>query len=252
MRPIARRSRLTLPLLAAATALAPLLAGVAPALAQNDGVPDGPPLMPTRDVTVVYVVKPEGAPQEQTVRVYFRGGGGLMRIDGPPGPDGSPSGDMIMDRDGRTMTIVVNDARIFMQVPEREVVRSPFVLDASMRFTRTGTGTVAGQPCTTWSITTSKGEATACVTADGVVLHESGVDGEGARGELTARTVQYGPLPPALFMPPPGYQRTAHPANLGQGLNGESSGGPSPAVGPGGLNDGAAGAVPPTGTSRQP
>ena len=234
MRPIARRSRPTLFLLAAGAALAPLLMGGPPALAQNDGSRDGsrdgPPLMPTRDVTVVYAVRPEGAPQEQTVRVYFRGGGGLMRIDGPPGQDGSPSGDMIMDRDGQTMTIVVNDARIFMQVPEREVVRSPFVLDAAMRFARTGTGTVAGQPCTTWSITTAKGQATACVTADGVVLHESGVDGEGARGELTARTVQYGPLPAALFMPPPGYQRTAHPANLGQGLNGASSGGAAPAA----------------------
>lgn len=214
-------------------AAAPVL-GTAAALAQ----PVGPPLMPTRDVTVVYGVRPDGAPQEQAVRVYFRGGGGLMRIDGPPGPDGAASGDMIMDRDARTMTVVVNQPRIFMQIPERQVVRSPFVLDASMRFTRTGASTVAGLPCTTWSMVTDKGAATACITADGVVLSESGVDGEGARGQLTARTVRYDPLPASLFAPPPGYQRTAHPDNLGQGLNGSTSAGPA---GPDGFGPGASG-----------
>ncbi len=229
---------------AAGTALAampPLGASSAQAQAQASG----PPLMPTRDVAVLYDVRPEGAPQAQAVRVYFKGGGDLMRIDGPPGPDGSSSGDMIMDRDAKLMTVVVNQARIYMQVPEREVVRSPFVLDASMRFARTGGSVVAGVPCTTWSIVTDKGNATACVTADGVVLRESGVDGEGARGELTARTVQYGPLPATLFAPPAGYQRTAHPQGLGQGLNGSSGPGGPPGGPPDGLEDGAAGGPPP-------
>ncbi len=239
---IGNRSRLSRPCLAAGTMLGTILgtalAGAPAAMAQAAQ----PTLMPTRDVTVLYEVKPEGAPQAQTVRVYFRGGGGFMRIDGPPGPDGSASGDMIMDRDAKVMTVVVNQARIYMQIPEKQTVRSPFVLDASMHFTRTGTGVVAGLPCTTWSIVTDKGNATACITADGVVLKEVGVDGEGARGELEARTVQYGPLPASLFAPPPGYQRTAHPENLGQGLGGAS--GPGPA-GPGGLDDGSGGALPP-------
>ena len=239
---IGTRSRLSLLRLAAVAtagaALAAAPAGAPAAMAQSVQ----PALMPTRDVTVLYEVKPEGAPQAQTVRVYFRGGGGFMRIDGPPGPDGSASGDMIMDRDAKVMTVVVNQARIYMQVPEKQTVRSPFVLDPSMRFTRTGTGVVAGLPCTTWSIVTDKGDATACITADGVVLKEAGVDGEGARGELEARTVQYGPLPAGLFAPPPGYQRTAHPENLGQGLDGAS--GPGPA-GPAGIDDGSGGAPSP-------
>lgn len=174
-----------------------------------------PPLMPTRDVTVVYAVQPDGAPQPQRVTVYFQGGGGLMRIDGPPAPDGSSSGDMVMNRAARTMVVVLNQPRIFMDVPENEEVRSPFVLDASMQFTPTGTGSVAGLACQTYAIVMGSGKAQACVTADGVVLSESGVDGQGNRGSLSALSVRYATLDPALFMPPPGFQRAAHPAQMG-------------------------------------
>ncbi|WP_419730172.1 hypothetical protein [Lichenicola sp.] len=217
----------------------------------------GPPLMPSRDVSVIYSVQPEGAPQPQSVHVYFRGGGGLMRVDGPPGPDGASQGEMIMDRSSRVMTVVLNGPRVFMQIPEQEEVRSPFVLDASMHFTQTGTGTVAGIPCTQWSIVTGKGNAVACVSADGVVLSESGVDGQGARGQLVAQEVKYGPLPESLFVPPPGFQRTAHPENMGGGMNGgPGQGGPAlggpvgaapgmmPQGGPGAMPGGQMGGVP--------
>ncbi len=192
---------------------------------------DSPPLMPTRDVTVVYQVTPEGAPQAQTVRVYFRGGGSAMRIDGPPGPDGSPSGDMVLDRPNRLITVVLNPAHSYMQIPEREEVQSPFVLDATMRFTRTGTGSVAGLPCVQYSVVTPKGNSTACVTDDGVVLSAAGVDGQGARGRLVAQTVQYAPLPQSVFLPPPGFQRTAHPEATGPG--GAPGGGIAGPGGPG-------------------
>lgn len=176
-----------------------------------------PPLMPTRDVTVQYSVLPEGAPQPQIVRVYFKGGGGLMRIDGPPGPpDGSPSGFMVMNRAAHTMTVILNQQHAFVDIPEGQMVSSPFVLDSSMRFTPVGTGTVAGLACTRYSIVAGSGQAQACVTADGVVLSESGVDGQGNRGSLTAQSVSYGPLAASLFTPPPGFQRAAHPASPGE------------------------------------
>ena len=219
-----------------ATILMPglLLAAVATGAAGAARAADTPPMMPTRDVTVVYSVTPEGAPQPQSVRVYFRGGGSQMRIDGPPGPDGSPSGDMVLDRPSRIITVVLNPARSFMQIPEREEVRSPFVLDSTMRFTRTGTGSVAGLPCVNWAIVTPKGNASACVTDDGVVLSASGVDGQGARGRLTAQTVQYAPLAPSVFLPPPGYQRTAHPEAMGPGGAPGGPPGGAPGAGPGG------------------
>ncbi|MCQ8241102.1 hypothetical protein [Rhizosaccharibacter radicis] len=184
---------------------------------------DAPPLMPTRDVSVLYEVRPDGAPQAQPMHVYFAGNGGLMRMDGPPGPDGNPQGAMILDRDKHLMTIVMNAPRVFMQVPEGQEVRNPFLLDSTMRFTRQQNRTVAGLPCTDWAIATDKGSATACVTADGVVLFEQGVDAEGAKGMLQASKVTYGPVPASIFQPPAGFQRVAHPA-MGRGL-GQGSGG---------------------------
>ncbi len=220
-----------------ATSLMPALllavAATSPAGAAQAAT-DGPPLMPTRDVTAVYLVTPEGAPQAQSVRVYFRGGGSEMRIDGPPGPDGSASGDMVLDRPNRLITVVLNPAHSYMQIPEREEVQSPFVLDSTMRFTRTGTGSVAGLSCVTYSIVTPKGSSTACVTEDGVVLSAAGVDGQGARGRLVAQTVQYAPLPQSMFLPPPGFQRTAHPEAAAAGAPGTApNGGPA---GPGGAS----------------
>ncbi len=197
--------------------LAGMLAGVGavPAGAAATQAGGAPPLMPTRDVTVTYSVQPEGAPQPQRVQVYFQGGGGMMRIDGPPGPDGGPSGDMVMNRATRTMTVVLNQPRVYMDVPEGEEVRSPFVLDAAMRFTPAGTGSVAGLACNRFTIESGSGRAEACVTDDGVVLSESGVDGQGNRGSLQALSVRYGTLDAALFTPPAGFTRAAHPEQMG-------------------------------------
>jgi hypothetical protein len=208
----------------------PLLAAAASGLLLPAALParaaDTPPLMPTRDASVLYDVAPDGA-QPQAVRVYFGAAGGLMRMDGPPGPDGKSQGAMIMDRDRHLMTVVMNGPRVYMQVPEGQGVRNPFLLDAGMHFTRQGGRTVAGVSCTDWAIATDKGSATACVTADGVVLAEQGVDGEGNKGSLQARQVSYGPLPAATFQPPAGFQRVAHPA-MGPGS------GAAPGVLPGG------------------
>lgn len=189
---------------------------------------NGPRLMPSRDVTVLYKVQAEGAPQAQPVKVYFGGGGSLLRIDGPDGPDGDSRGAMILDRTGKVMTVVLHEPKVYMQIPEKEEVRTPFVLDPSMKFTRAGTATVAGLACTQWTITSPKGNATACVTDDGVVLSEAGVDGAGSRGQLTAQKVSYETEPATLFAPPAGYQRTTQPPNLGQGMGpGPGAGGPT-------------------------
>ncbi len=183
--------------------LACVLLAASPLRAQS---PDHPPFMPTRDVSVVYDVQPEGAPSPQRITVSFTGDGRMMRIDAPGG-----QGSTILDRDKKLMTIVINGAKVFMQVPEREELRSPFLLDGSMKFAATGKGHVAGLDCATWSITASSGNATACVTADGVVLSQSGVDAQGVRGHIMAERVTYAPLVASSFQPPADYKRVAHP-----------------------------------------
>ncbi len=194
--------------LVVASSLAGFVATTAwPVRAQS---PDHPPFMPTRDVRVVYDVQPEAAPAPQRIVVSFSGNGRLMRIDSPDG-----QGATILDRDRQLLTIVMNRAHAFMQVPERQSLRSPFLFDASMSFTAAGPGAVNGMKCTRWTVTGAGGNATACITADGVVLSEQGSDSQGARGRLVAQQVTYGPVPAATFQPPSGYDRVAHPEGPG-------------------------------------
>ena len=208
-----------------------LLTALAPRLAAPARAADQPHTMPTRDVKVVYDVQPEGAPAPQQITVWFAGG--RMRIDSPDG-----QGETILDRDRHLLTIVMDSAHIYMEVPEREAMRSPFLLDPSMHFERTGTAMVAGLPCTSWKIKANGGNATACITTDGVLLSEAGVDQQGARGKLEARKVVYGEIPPATFTAPAGYSRVAHPEGPGayergsETQGGASNGGASPGGGP--------------------
>ena len=210
----------------AGLALSPL-AVLAPVWAQQPG---HPPFMPTHDVSVTYDVQPDGVPQAQRITVLFSGAGRLMRVNGPDGQSAT-----VLDRDHRLMTIIIDSAKVYMQAPERDEVRSPFLLDASMKFVRTGTGRVAGLDCVTWSITAGSGSATACVTPDGVVLSQAGVDSQGVRGHLTAQSVAYGPVAAASFQPPPGYTRVAHPEGPASYERGGQAG---PMTGPQGVAPG--------------
>ncbi len=188
--------------------------------------PAHPPFMPTRDVRVSYQVKPDAAPSPQRITVSFVGGGGLMRIDAPGG-----QGATILDRDRRLMTVVINSARVYMELPERDELRSPFLLDPSMHFSAGAADRVAGLACRDWTITGTSGNSVACVTADGVVLSDSGADSQGARGHLVAEQVSYGPLDASLFRAPSDYSRVAHPEGPGPYARGSAdptTGGPAP------------------------
>ncbi len=188
--------------------------------------PAHPPFMPTRDVRVSYDVKPDAAPSAQRITVSFSGAGRLMRIDAPGG-----QGATILDRDQRLMTVVINSARVYMELPEREELRSPFLLDPSMRFAAGPADQVAGLACRHWTITGPSGNSVACVTDDGVVLSDAGADSQGARGRLVAEQVSYGPLDASLFRPPAGFSRVAHPegpAPYARGAGAPSTGPTSP------------------------
>ena len=175
-----------------------------------------PPLMPSQDATVTYSVQPDGQPA-RLVTVRFGGSGSLMRIDPAAGPQAG-QGYAVIDRVRRTVIAVMNPQHAYIELGERDDMHNPFLLDATMQFTHTGTSAVAGQPCTTWAITSGGGTAgaqsssTACITPTGIVLSEEGVDSHGQRGRLEATTVSFAPVPATDFAPPAGYQRVAHPA----------------------------------------
>ena len=165
-----------------------------------------PPALPTVDATVHYHVAPTGRPAED-ITVSFSGDRRYLRIDGPSG-----QGSTILDRQARTVTVVVADPHVFMVIPIKGPINDPFMLGAGMGYSRAGTReTIAGFGCDDWRVSTRRGDATACVTASGLLLAADGVDGAGAAGRLTATTVSVAPIPPGRFAAPPGYRRIAHP-----------------------------------------
>jgi Domain of unknown function (DUF4412) len=160
-----------------------------------------PPLAPARDVQVEYSVQPDGAPSPKTIETWFTANGGMMRIDSPEG-----AGSTILNRATRQVTIVLNKQKVYTQIDARAGIRNPFLLDLSMQFTRKGPSQVAGVACTEWAIVSGRGTATTCVTDDGVILREDGVDGDGMKGRLEATKVTYAPIAVSVFQPPDGYQ----------------------------------------------
>ncbi|MBB3173267.1 hypothetical protein FHR90_001085 [Endobacter medicaginis] len=170
-----------------------------------------PPLMPTQDATVTYTVQPQGQPA-RLVTVRFGGGGSLMRIDPAAGPQAG-QGYAVIDRVRRSVIAVMNPQHAYLELGARDDMHNPFLLDATMQFTHTGTSAVAGQPCTTWAISSGgQSSSTACITTSGIVLSEEGVDSHGQHGRLEATAVSFAPVPASDFVPPAGYTRVAHTA----------------------------------------
>ncbi len=194
---------------------------------------DHPPLMPTRDAVVTYSVQPDGAPQSEQVKVWFAAEGARMRIDSP---DGAAS--TILNRTAQSVTIVLHKQRVFTQLADRSGVRNPFLLDVSMQYTKNGHEMVAGIDCTRWTVTSDKGRASACVTDNGLILSEDGVDSDGLKGRLTALSVSYETIPSSEFDPPAGYQEVQHHrvsqghAPAGPVLGPEGATAPAPAATP--------------------
>ncbi len=175
--------------------LAALVVVTAPALAD-----ERPVTRPTRDVDVVYVAEVNGKPVQQRTRTAADAA--EIRIDTP-----SPGLYMILDRDAHTMAMVSDGDKGVIQMPY-DPARATATPPASAQYRRLGTDTVAGLGCTEWATTDNSGRAvTACFTDDGVMLRARAPD----RVLVTAATVAYGRLDPAIFAIPPDYQRTVAP-----------------------------------------
>jgi hypothetical protein len=87
-----------------------------------------------------------------------------------------------------------------------------FILNDDMKFTRTGTDTVAGLSCTMWNVVSPRAAGSVCVTADGVMLSGEGKSHDGSVSGIQATAVTYGPQPASLFAPPPDFKQIKLPA----------------------------------------
>lgn len=180
---------------------------------------DHPRLTPTRDVTVVYELstpssQAKGTPN--TVKVAFSGAGDLLRIDSQDG-----NGVTILDRPAQQVTLVMMKQQVYTRIHPSHGLHNPFMLDLDMQYTVAGHDTIAGVACGRWSILSSHGKASACVTDDGVILSENGVDADGVEGSIRALSVSYQDIPASTFEPPAGFHvlepkaRPAHQSEAG-------------------------------------
>lgn len=174
---------------------------------------DHPRLSPEKDVKVVYRFRagPQGQAPMKQVTVWFAADGDELRIE----PEGVKAV-TLLDRPAQRVTLMSLQEKSYIQFLPLHGLRNPFMLDLNMHYTREGITRVAGQPCRNWAITTPRGKAEACVTEDGVILAEKGVDADGVTGELQAVQVVYGPIPASTFQPPADFRHIQPHARPGQ------------------------------------
>ncbi len=184
--------------------LAALLAAGLPATPAALAAQDRPLLRPTHDVTVSYDVDAPQVPVRQ-VRAQIAAGLRRARID---------SGDattLLLDPVSGQGVLMLNGLHMYSVLAGRGRGLDEYLLDPSMQFTRAGTATVAGLPCTEWHVRSPRGAGTGCVTGDGVLLRFSGTDSRGRAGSLVATDVREGPLAPSLFVPPADFHQMTLP-----------------------------------------
>lgn len=135
--------------------------------------------------------------------VMIRSAGKLrMEVSAPEGnaiiitnaADGE--GIIISSMGGRQVAMRMTDADQFKDPAE------DWSSELAANATRTGSCSVAGETGAEWTRSGEKGEQTACVTSDGIILRA------GAAGRTTWETtrVERGPQDAALFEVPPGVQ----------------------------------------------
>ena len=162
-----------------------------------------PLFLPTRDVAVTYRIGAgAGQPSETTHMYYTTADGGLLRIDTPSG-----AGFTVLERARNAQMLVISARRVFAAMTLPPGTANGFILNDTMTYVRQGRRTIAGYPCTEWTVTTPGTKGEACVTDDGVLLAGQGGQPGGPQTDLTATEVSYGPQNPSLFRPPAGFRQ---------------------------------------------
>ncbi len=164
------------------------------------GAQERPPLFPTRDVTINYKVL--GRNGGQPITISQAGGSSMMRVDNP-----EMGGFGLMDVTSGRATFVMTQMRMYMDMGPGQMPVHAMTPDKDAKFVRKGTDTVAGVGCTVWEVAAKQGDATACVTADGVMLRVLTKGGDG----MEAQKVMFGPIPQTQFAVPAGFQKMDMP-----------------------------------------
>jgi hypothetical protein len=165
---------------------------------------DHPVLAPTKDVAVVY--KLTGANQQNgavKLQVTYASQGRVRMDFFRTAEAPAAFASLIFDPPANRVTTVLPERHGYLQRDVGKLVNPGTPLNDKMAFTREGSATIAGVPCTDWRVANgTAAQGTVCVTDDGVVLRAVRAQPEGS---MEATSVQYGPTPAASFAPPAGF-----------------------------------------------
>lgn len=175
-----------------------LAAAAGPAIAQ-----DRPQAAPTRDVAVDYRTRDQDG-TEIIIRMSYGAKSSRIRVESPAQP-----GFAVMDRIKATTMVVLPDNHGYLIAPLDPTVSRMFELDPKANYERGESTKIAGVECTTWKISGSGPEATACVTVDGVILRARVAENDGPTVEAVA--VTYKDIPESQFAPPAGFKKLEMP-----------------------------------------
>jgi hypothetical protein len=169
---------------------------------------DRPSVHPSHDVAVTYRIQtaePNGATAIGTIQMYWTSQGTLLRLDSQ-----NNTGYMLIDYAASQMTLILYAQKVALNVSFDPHLAPGLNIPPDATITRSGADTVAGTPCTEWTMQAAQYAAHACITQDGLVLRL----GRAAHAPpaLEAVSVSYGHQPPSLFSIPPGYKQIMAPA----------------------------------------
>jgi hypothetical protein len=167
--------------------------------------------LPTRDVAVNYRVLGRAARQVQAIQVRFLAARHQLRVE----PDDRGMGFLLVDPTALTARMVVPAAHHFIDLPIGRDRRATLLLSDGLDYARRGRARVAGYECTLWDVRGGADTATACITADGVLLRAQGKTGDMAGSELQATKVDYAAQPVAMFQVPADFRALDLPDLLG-------------------------------------
>lgn len=183
------------------------------AAAPSASAQERPTLEAARDYAATYRMLGAGD-DAMRIGMQWRAADRVMRVDMPAG---GPMGEsyLLHDRRNNRMRMVIASQRMVMELPAEAMAAQglPTEPGPNARFTRTGSDSVAGVPCTVWRYEEAGNTGTSCISAEGVVLRaRAGTDDTGSGLEATAVTLAAQDA--ARFQVPAGFQSMQMPTGI--------------------------------------
>lgn len=169
-----------------------------------------PRILPAEDTMGLYRVAQPGH-ADQTWRVRYQAASRILRAVGTAGQGSGIT--VLLDLAAGSAHVVLPQMHAVVAVPGLSGLIHKVLDGNGAHFTPLGQATIAGLRCTRYLVLKPKGDGSACITSDGIVLEATGKDKQGAL-TVTALEIARAPQPAADFTLPQGYSSISLPPSM--------------------------------------